>query len=430
MTLFDIMGVFNYHLKDNQETVMELSDLAPRLKIAREQCGLTQQAVADALNLPRTAVTQMEGGNRAISTLELTKLAKIYRKPFSYFLNDDHEYDEDIEILLYRAAPDLQASPKIKQQVDYYVDLCREGVALEKLLGYELRLGPPLYPLSLPTCKGNAVLQGEMIAEQERKRLGIGIGPIGDIAELLANQGIWASSTDLPETMSGLFLHHPKIGLFILVNAQHVKARKRFSYAHEYAHALLDRDGSVRISSKNNNTELVGVRANAFAAAFLMPADGVNEFLRNLNKCQPSRQEQVVFDVVTGGKSEGESRSIANSQQLSYQHVAKMAHHFGVSYQATSYRLRSLKIISQKKCDEFIEQELIGRRYLKALHMFSDLENQEDPKSQNRELITQLVQLSIEAYNRQEISRGRIFELGDMLKLGGKALFEFAQTSA
>ena len=50
---------------------MEAEELGRRLRVAREARGLSQQAVADALGLARTAVTQMEAGNRSVSTLEL-----------------------------------------------------------------------------------------------------------------------------------------------------------------------------------------------------------------------------------------------------------------------------------------------------------------------------------------------------------------------
>ena len=65
---------------------MEAEELGRRLRVAREARGLSQQAVANALDLPRTAITQMEAGNRSVSTLELTKLAELYLRPVSYFL--------------------------------------------------------------------------------------------------------------------------------------------------------------------------------------------------------------------------------------------------------------------------------------------------------------------------------------------------------
>ena len=65
---------------------MEAEELGRRLRIAREARGLSQQAVADALGLARTAITQMEAGNRSVSTLELAKLAGLYLQPVSSFL--------------------------------------------------------------------------------------------------------------------------------------------------------------------------------------------------------------------------------------------------------------------------------------------------------------------------------------------------------
>ena len=125
------------------------------------------------------------------------------------------------------------------------VSLCRQGVALERVLGRSPRSGPPNYEARLPRSSWEAVTQGEQTAVEERQRLGIGNAPIADVSELIASQGIWASGVSLPNDMSGVFLRHRSIGFAILVNAFHPRGRKRFSYAHEYAHALLDRDRNI-----------------------------------------------------------------------------------------------------------------------------------------------------------------------------------------
>ena len=64
-------------------------ELRQRLRHARKGAGFSQQQAASALGLPRTAVTQMEGGGRAISTLELTQLAALYGRPPAWFMRDD-----------------------------------------------------------------------------------------------------------------------------------------------------------------------------------------------------------------------------------------------------------------------------------------------------------------------------------------------------
>lgn len=399
-------------------------ELPNRLRKARDNRGISQQSAAEFVGLPRTAITQIEKGNRSVSTLELTKLAKLYRYPISYFLDEIQNDEEDINLVLYRAAPDL--NEVTQQQIYHYIDLCKEGIILEKILDFEPRANLPKYSLPIPKNKGEAVAQGTNLAEQERKRLSIGIGAIADITNLISNQGIWACSADLPDDVSGLFLNNSKTGLIILVNAHHVISRKRFSYAHEYAHALFDREENIRISNVANSAELIEVRANAFAAAFLMPVEGINEVLRGLNKGKSSRQDQIIFDVSANNKMNVESRSAPYSQNITFQDIAIIAHHFGVSYQAVVYRLRSLNIISQQECDQLIAKYQDGKHYLSSLNMFSDLEDKESKELWDRELRSELSYLAIEAFRREEISRGRIIELGNAIGVGGKALYELA----
>ena len=278
---------------------------------------------------------------------------------------------------------------------------------------------PPFYSLSAPRNIGEAVAHAEQVAEQERRRLGIETMPITDMAELLATQGIWVAGTGLPDKVSGLFWHHRSLGLAILVNAGHVRARRRFSYAHEYAHALMDRFGqTLNVSSTDNAPDNIEKRANAFAAAFLIPRAGVSEFLQTMDKGQPSKREQSIFDVANNGRIDTQWRSSPGSQTITYKDAATLAHHFGVSYQAAVYRLRSLNFLSPNECAELLKQEEAGRRYLNLLGMDKDLDGSDDDvKVQKRELKGQLISLAIEAYRREMFSRGQLLDLGDDLDL-------------
>jgi Zn-dependent peptidase ImmA (M78 family)/transcriptional regulator with XRE-family HTH domain len=409
---------------------MDPVELGRRLRIAREARGLSQQAAADAIGVPRTAITQMESGNRAVSTLELTKLAELYRRPVTYFFEEAAPAEEeDVLVALHRVAPGLEQDSAVRDQVDRCLSLCRDGVVLETVLGLAPRSGPPAYELRVPRTVGEAIVQGEQVAQEERRRLSIGNAPIPDVSELIGAQGIWASGLALPNHMSGLFMRHPSIGLAIIVNASHPRGRKRFSYAHEYAHSLMDRDHNITISSTDNSAELVEKRANAFAASFLMPRDGVYEVLRSLDKGLPSRQEQSIFDAASGGQIEAEARSAPRSQRITYKDVAIVAHHFGVSYQAALYRLKSLKHVSQSESVELLEHEDFGRQYLNALSMFGDVGEQEQRQYWDRELRSEIAHLAIEAYRREEISRGRLLELSKSLDIPGETLLELAEVA-
>jgi transcriptional regulator with XRE-family HTH domain len=55
------------------------------LKQARKAAGLTQAQVARKLSKPQSFVSKFESGERRIDFVELQYLAKLYRKPISFF---------------------------------------------------------------------------------------------------------------------------------------------------------------------------------------------------------------------------------------------------------------------------------------------------------------------------------------------------------
>ena len=411
-------------------SVVDSSSIGWRLSAARVARNLTQQSAADALGVPRTAITQIENGKRSVSTLELTKLARLYRRPVTCFIEETVPQEEDDALVaLYRMAPGLRQSPVVNDQVERCFDLCRAGITLGKALGLARQSGPPMYDMPVPRTAGEAVTQGEKLAHEERQRIGIGHFPIPDISELIIEQGILASGINLPRDMSGLFMRHSSIGSVIMVNASHSYRRKRFSYAHEYAHALMDRDRDVMISSADNSAELVEKRANAFAAAFLMPANGVHEEMETLNKGRPSRREQAIFDVASDEQIKVEVRVAPRSQRITYTDATIIARHFGVSYQATIYQLQNLGHISRQEATELLKKEGLGRKYLKALNMLDDNGKPEQVPCRNRDLRVEITKLAIEAYRREKISRGRLLELSTTLDVPGGTLLELAEAA-
>src|SRR6266404_7574914 len=63
--------------------------LGDRLKEARKYLGLKQEEVATFLKIPRTALSDIESGQRRVEAIELTRLAKLYKQPVSYFISED-----------------------------------------------------------------------------------------------------------------------------------------------------------------------------------------------------------------------------------------------------------------------------------------------------------------------------------------------------
>ncbi len=63
--------------------------LGDRLREARKYLGLKQDEVATYLKIPRTALTDIENGQRRVEVMELARLAKLYRQPVAYFTGED-----------------------------------------------------------------------------------------------------------------------------------------------------------------------------------------------------------------------------------------------------------------------------------------------------------------------------------------------------
>jgi Zn-dependent peptidase ImmA (M78 family)/transcriptional regulator with XRE-family HTH domain len=410
------------------EVSMDAARLGDRLRAARDRRGLSQQAVADALGLPRTAITNMETGARAVSTLEITKLADLYGQTPTYFLSPNEKEAEDLLVVLHRVLPEIEQAPQTKREVGRILDLYREGAGLRGLLDQTSEQTVPNYASNVSSA-GDAIRQGEVVAQEERRRLRLGIAPIVNAAETISEQGVWTAATDLPDGLSGLFVNHPSIGLAILVNASHRPVRRRFSYAHEYAHALFDRGETVTTTSSQNSTQLAEKRANAFAAAFLMPTEGVADHLRQLDKGSPSRHAQTLFDVANDSMMEAEVRTRPGSQAITYQDVASLARRFGVSYEAAAWRLKSLGHIGVGETNALLSLKDTGNRYMRELGFEDLFEAGKISEPPEQELRGQLVRLAVEAFRQEEISRGRLIEIARKLFPDPSLLVQFAEAT-
>jgi transcriptional regulator with XRE-family HTH domain len=60
-----------------------------RLREAREEAGLTQEAVAKHFKKPQSFVSKCESGERRIDPTDLQKFALLYKKPLTFFLDGE-----------------------------------------------------------------------------------------------------------------------------------------------------------------------------------------------------------------------------------------------------------------------------------------------------------------------------------------------------
>lgn len=88
--------------------------LGRRLRETREYLGLSQQHVTAGTGIPRTAISEIERGNRRVDSLELRRLARFFRYPVSYFYGEEPDQTETTAVLG-RVLNDLE--PEDREQI-------------------------------------------------------------------------------------------------------------------------------------------------------------------------------------------------------------------------------------------------------------------------------------------------------------------------
>ncbi|WP_018291776.1 XRE family transcriptional regulator [Verrucomicrobium sp. 3C] len=256
-------------------------ELGQRLRRSRESAGLSQKEAAAELGLPRPAISQIEAGKRGVDALELMRLAQLYGKPASWFLELGTGANPLDDVT------NLETFSKADQDMlSGFVRFCEAYGWIEALL--ELSPASPLPDYGTPVDpegEGEAIRQGEAVAEAERRRLGLG-GICGEgVESLLDRLGIRLSTRYLPTCpVRGAFLFHPRVGAAIFGNSGCRGEWLPLILAEEFGHLLFDRrlGGAIHgvFPEKGNPPQdLRSIRAHRFAFAFVLPAPELRRIL-------------------------------------------------------------------------------------------------------------------------------------------------------
>ena len=301
--------------------------IGQRLRDARERAGFSQKQVAAALDIPRSAVSLIESGERSLASAELARLAQIFSFAIDELLfggegglsEEEAGGQPDAPVLQYfRTTADAEVSGSrwLRDAARGW----RQYAEIEAKVFGAQRWDLPVYP----EPAGLAYEQGERLAQQERRRLGLGQAPVRSMVDLLEGEGVKVLLMPFGKDaahVSGCYFFSHELGPCVVINQADLPSRRRFTEAHEYCHFLIDR-GQIEgeICTHGRHREPFELRANAFSAAFLMPAQGVAEALTD-------------DDVQPG--------------EVGPEDVIHLMYRFGVSYEAILWRLLNLHWISK-----------------------------------------------------------------------------------
>jgi hypothetical protein len=125
-----------------------------------------------------------------------------------------------------------------------------------------------------------------------------------------------------------------------------------------------------------------------------------------LGKGKPSRTFAAVFDEVGSLKVEG--RTEPGTQALQLYDVVQLAHHFGVSRISSLFRLRNLRLMTEAEFDQLkaLDDQGKGKQLSELLGLAEP-----DHAEMRSEFKHRFLGLALEAFRRDEISRGKLREL-------------------
>jgi transcriptional regulator with XRE-family HTH domain len=107
------------------------AEVGDRLREGREYLGLSQDAVSKQTGIPRSAISDIERGQRKVDSLELRRLARLYRRPVGHFVGEESADPGDGTVqALARAVTDL--TEQDRSEVLRFAEFLRHSAALEQ----------------------------------------------------------------------------------------------------------------------------------------------------------------------------------------------------------------------------------------------------------------------------------------------------------
>jgi Zn-dependent peptidase ImmA (M78 family)/transcriptional regulator with XRE-family HTH domain len=294
------------HILDSIDPVI----LGARLQEARKARGVTQQDVADHMDIARTTLVAIEKGERHLAPQELIKLAAFYGRAVGDFVGRRTVVEGFVPqfrttwsktLAPIEETQGTRSSNKHKKlnQHDLESELEKVAIELQRLAEDYIELesicGMPLtkvYPSPYDVLGATSEQAGEEIAAAERNRLGLGDGPLSNLRERLENDvGLRIFYFPMPGKVAGVFAYNDGLGGCIGINSNHPRDRRNWSLAHEYGHFLTNRyQPEVTFMSTAKRSSARERLADAFAECFLMPASGLN---RRFTEIHRSREKGI-----------------------------------------------------------------------------------------------------------------------------------------
>ena len=256
-----------------------------RIKVAREDFGLTQEELAHDVQLDRSALAKIETGARKVSALELAQIADRLDVRLEWFVEDA----PSAVVSRRNAHEPGAASPAIDKLTER---LARE---VELVMAHDDQLATLTNPEVLNRPSSRAAV--ESTAEAARQLLGVGREePLLELSRRVSTIGLLAFSIDLgTEAADGSSILLANGGIAVVNGHLHV-GRRRLTLAHELGHYLFADEFSVdwQVADPDQPDDRES-KIDTFARALLLPAQAVTQAWKHHRERDRSLREAAVI---------------------------------------------------------------------------------------------------------------------------------------
>jgi transcriptional regulator with XRE-family HTH domain/Zn-dependent peptidase ImmA (M78 family) len=236
---------------------MDKVALGQRLSEARDLAGMTQESVARAVGLDRTAIVLLEKGERNLKVPELVKIAQVLGRPLSYFVEPPVP-----------AAVSRRSAPHTAHDSTRALDVEIDQFATDMrgLLGLGL-LAPIVRDGGARVPRRHA--EAESAAAASRRQVGLDSEPINDLGRTCESFGLYTFAAHLGESGPDggcveVDADAGAVGVAV-INGDAGSGRRRMTLAHELGHWLFGDAYDTQASLDNEQM------INSFAIHFLAP---------------------------------------------------------------------------------------------------------------------------------------------------------------
>ncbi|MDX3866459.1 XRE family transcriptional regulator [Streptomyces scabiei] len=246
--------------------------LQNRVRSLMDGAGMNQTQLAEAIGISKPKMSLSLGGDRHFSTYELAAIAEQFHTTVDYLLSGKQPPTPALA-----ARDDSHESPAWEVAVKRAETLDETEAALN-----DLGIAQVISPLTnweRPTLSGLAIADGPALAEAARALLADDFR--ADMPGAIeAAFGIHVTAKTFGPGFDGLSWRSGDCRI-IVINTDAAWSRQRFTLAHELEHHLagdVDTEGLlVDRDVMSTRHRIPEMRANAFAAALLMPEQEIRE---------------------------------------------------------------------------------------------------------------------------------------------------------